>query len=129
MEGCWWQPCSLASLTQSFRGVVPVSKGHLALSDSTPSATVLSLCFIDLTKALTKAASSLWRCQRHGTWFLVGAAPHLSNISFSFFHFLLFLLCCISTPFLFSVSDCSNPPHSQLSRGLFHNFLHCFASL
>lgn len=32
-------------------GWVPMSKGHLALADSTAPATVLSLCFIGMTKS------------------------------------------------------------------------------
>lgn len=70
MEGCRWQP---RASNQSFRGVVAVSKGHLAPADSTASATVFSFHGFDATKALTPAASSLCRCQRHAAPLAAGA--------------------------------------------------------
>lgn len=131
MEGCWWQPLSLSSLNQSLRGVVPMSKGHLALADSTPRATVLSLCLIDMTKALTAAAASLCRCQGHATQFRCRCLRPISQtLVLLFFPFLpifsLFLLCCITAPFLCSVSY-ERPLFPTLS-GFSYCSLHCFAS-
>lgn len=91
-----------------------MSKGHLALSDSTPSSSVLSLCYIDITKALTTTASSLCRCQWQGTWLLVGACTLLFSYSPPPFFFCSFY--SVASPLLSCVLwDISAPLSSKLS--------------